>query len=238
MMIQARGPVWHRTQHKPGMIPKGRTGVDTAAPWSDRKRDGWGYGHGTFCMVAGKNRRRGAFTWRRHRSNAAKRLWLETGKWKGWMTTVRMDSQAADQDRFFQRQRQRRSLLRTTTRTGADKSPARTRMSQGLTKRKKKRLYKQRSYTVEPLQGWVKDIFALETCGMRGHAKNRWLFAAMGGVVQMHQDQAWQGGHSTGALTQAVLGRSDLTVRAWGATARGRVSVQHPADPCSWRRFS
>jgi hypothetical protein len=134
-------------------------------------------------------------------------MWLETGKLKGVMTTGLMDSKADDQARFFQMPRQRRILLLTTTRKGTDKSPARKRMIKGLTQRKNTRLYQQRSDTVEPMQGLVKDLFALATCWMRGHANNRWLFAAMGVVVQMHQYQAWQEGRSTWAITQEVLGR-------------------------------
>jgi hypothetical protein len=183
MMIQARGPVWHRKQQKLGIIPKGLTGLDTAASWSYSKSDGWVYGHGTFCMVACTNRILGAFKWMRNSANEAKRMWLETGKLKGLITTVLMD------------------------RKGTDKSPTRQRMIKVLTQRKNKRLYKQRSYTVEPMQGLVKDIFALETCWMRGNANNRWLFAAMGVVVQMHQYQAWQEGRSTWAIKQEVLGR-------------------------------
>jgi hypothetical protein len=118
-----------------------------------------------------------------------------------------MDSKADDQALFFQMQRPRRILLLTTTRTGADKSPARKRMITVLTQRKNKRLYKQRSYTVEPMPGLVRDIFALEPCWMRGNANNRWLFAAMGVVVHMHPYQAWQEGRSTWAIKQEVLGR-------------------------------
>ena len=72
-----------------------------------------------------------------------------------------------------------------------------------LNQRKNKKVYKQRSYTVEPMQGLLKDIFELERCWMRGNANNRWLFAAMGVAVQMHQYRAWQSepltvGHQTG----------------------------------------
>ena len=207
LRIHARGPVWHRQHQKLGIIPKGLTGLDTAASWSYRKSDGWVYGPGTFCMVACRNRIRGVFKWMRNRAHEAKRLWLETGQLKGLITTGLMDSKAADQALFFQRQRQRRILLLTTTRQGTDKSPARKRMIKGLTQRKNKRLYKQRSYTVEPMQGLVKDLFALETCWRRGNANNRWLLAAMGVVVHMHQYQAWQEGRSTWAITQEVLGR-------------------------------
>jgi hypothetical protein len=34
MMIQARAPVWHRKQHKQGIIPAGLTGLDTEATWN------------------------------------------------------------------------------------------------------------------------------------------------------------------------------------------------------------
>ena len=117
----------------------------------------------------------------------AKRLWLETGKLKGLLTTVLMDSKADDHALFFERQRQRHILVRTTTRKGQDKSPNRKRMIKVLQQPKNTLLYKQRSYTVEPLQGLVKDIFELERCWMRGNENNRWLFAAMGVVVQRHQ---------------------------------------------------
>jgi hypothetical protein len=42
---------------------------------------------------------------------------------------------------------------------------------------------------------------------MRGHANHRWLFAAMGVVVQMPQDRAWTEGRSTWAIKQEVRGR-------------------------------
>lgn len=207
MIVHARGPVWHRKQQKQGIIPEGLTGLDTDGTWSYSKSDGWVYGHGTFCMVACKSRVLGAFKWMRNSGNEAKRLWLEMGKLKGRITTVLMDSKADDKDLFFELQRQRGILLLTTPRKGADKSPERQRMIKVLKERKNKRLYKQRSYTVEPMQGLVKDIFELETCWMRGNESNRWLFAAMGVVIQMHQYRAWQEGRSTWAIKQEVLGR-------------------------------
>ena len=57
------------------------------------------------------------------------------------------------------------------------------------------------------MPGLVKDIFELERCWRRGHANNRWLFAAMGVVVQRQQYRAWTEGRSTWAIKQAVLGR-------------------------------
>ena len=143
----------------------------------------------------------------RNSAHEAKRMWRETGKLKGLITTVLMDSKADDQDLFREFQRQRGIWLLTTARKGADKSPGRQRMVQILKQRKNKHLYKQRSYTVEPMQGLVKDIFELERCWMRGTENNRWVFAAMGVAVQMHQYRAWQAGRSTWAIKQEVLGR-------------------------------
>jgi hypothetical protein len=80
-------------------------------------------------------------------------------------------------------------------------------MVQILKQRKNKRLYKQRRYTVEPMQGLIKDIYELERWWMRGKENNRWVFAAMGVAVPMPQYRAWQAGRSTWAIKQEVLGR-------------------------------
>jgi hypothetical protein len=50
-----------------------------------------------------------------------------------------------------------------------------------------------------------KDIFALERCWMRGHRNNRWLFAAMGVAVQLHQARALKTHRSTWKIKQEVL---------------------------------
>jgi hypothetical protein len=207
MMVHARGPVWHRKHQTQGIIPKGLRGLDTDGTWSYSKSEGWVYGHGTFCLVTSKHRMLGAFKWMRNSGNEAKRMWLETGKLKGWITTVLMDSKADAKDLFREFQRQRQMLLLTTPRKGADKSPARQRMVKVLKRRKNQRVYKQQSYTVEPMQGLIKDIFELERCWMRGSENNRWLFAAMGVVVQLHQYRAWRAGRSTWAIKPEVLGR-------------------------------
>jgi hypothetical protein len=156
--------------------------------------------------VACRTRRLGAFKWMRNRGNEAKRRWLETGKLKGLSTTVLMDSKADDQAVFREFQRQRQMRVLTTPRKGADKSRARQQRVKGLNQRKNKKLYKQRSSTVEPLPGLLKDIFELERCWMRGNANNRWLFAAMGVTVQMHQYRAWQEGRSPWAIKAEGLG--------------------------------
>jgi hypothetical protein len=128
-------------------------------------------------------------------------------KLKGLITTVLMDSKADDKDLFREFHRQRQMLLLTTPRKGAAKSPARQRMVRVLKQSKNQRIYKQRRYTVEPMQGLIKDIFELDKCWMRGRENNRWLFAAMGVAVQMHQYRAWQAGRSTWAIKPEVLGR-------------------------------
>jgi hypothetical protein len=207
MRVHARGPVWHRKQQVQGIIPKGLRGLDTDGTWSYSRSAGWVYGHGTFCLGACQHRILGAFKGMRNSANEANRMWLETGKLKGLITTVLMDSKADDQALFFELQRQRGMLLLTTTRKGADKSLARQRMVKVLKQKKNQRVYKQRRYTVEPRQGLLKDIFELERCWMRGTENNRWLFAAMGVAVQIHQYRAWAAGRSPWAIKQEVLGR-------------------------------
>jgi hypothetical protein len=67
-------------------------------------------------------------------------------------------------------------------------------------------IYKERGFRVEPMQGIVKDIFDLDRCWMRGNNNNRWLFAAMGLPVQMHQLIAYKKNKSTWQIKQQVLG--------------------------------
>jgi len=87
-----------------------------------------------------------------------------------------------------------------------DKTPHRKKMIQFMRKPKHQKIYRERSYKVEPMQGLVKDIFELDRCWMRGDDNNRWLFAAMGLTVQMHQLQAFKQGRSTWKIKELVLG--------------------------------
>jgi hypothetical protein len=41
---------------------------------------------------------------------------------------------------------------------------------------------------------------------MRGDSNNRWLFAAMGLTIQMHQFEAYKKGKSTWNIKEQVLG--------------------------------
>jgi hypothetical protein len=207
MRGHARGPVWHRKPQAQGIIPKGLHGLDSDGRWRYSRSEGWGYGHGTCCLVAWWTRLLGAFKWMRNSGNEAKRMWVGTGKLKGLVKTVLMASKADDQALFRAFQRQRGIRLLTTARKGAAKSPGRQRMVKILNQRKHKKVYKQRSYTVEPMQGLLKDIFELERCWMRGNRNNRWVFAARGVAVQLHQYRAWQAGRSPWAIKQEVLGR-------------------------------
>ena len=207
IMVRARGPVWHRKHQQQGIMPAGLKGLDTEAMWSYSKSDGWVYGHGTFCMVACGHCMLGAFPGMRNSANEAKRMWLATGKLQGRMTTVLMDSKADDKDVFRELRRQRGIRLLTTPRKGSAIRPERQRMVKVLKQKRHQHLYQQRRYTVEPMQGLITDIVDLETCWLRGQAPNRWLFAALGVVMQMHQYRAWQEGRSTWAIKQEVLGQ-------------------------------
>ena len=82
----------------------------------------------------------------------------------------------------------------TYYRPDMDKTPVRRKMIAFMQKPKHKTIYRERSYKVEPMQGLVKDIFELDRCWMRGDENNRWIFAAMGLTIQMHQLQAFKQG--------------------------------------------
>jgi hypothetical protein len=129
-----------------------------------------------------------------------------TGQLRGMVTTVIMDGKADDQALFAEFQRQRQMTLLTTPRKNSDHTEARRQMIHILNRPKNRKLRQQRGQTVEPMQGVVKDIFALERCWMRGHRNNRWLFAAMGVAVQLHQAQALQEKRSTWKIKHEVLG--------------------------------
>jgi hypothetical protein len=206
MMNKALGPVWHTTQKAPGIIPEGLRGLDQEATWRKRHSDGWVYGHGSFCVVSHRPCVLGAFKYMRNSANEAKRLWWETGQLRGLVTTVIVDGKADDQALFAEFQRQRKMTLLTTPRKHSDPTEARQRMIQVLNLPIHRTLRQQRGQTVEPRQGVSKDIFALDWCWMRGHRNNRWLFAAMGVAVQLHQARALKAHRSTWKIKQEVLG--------------------------------
>ena len=133
-------------------------------------------------------------------------MWLETGHLKGQVDYVAMDSKADDSDLFREFSRQRKMKMITYCRQNMDKTPDRKKMISFMKKPKHKKIYRERSYKVEPMQGLVKDIFELDRCWMRGNDNNRWLFAAMGVAVQMHQLQAFKQGKSTWNVKELVLG--------------------------------
>ena len=206
MMTRAKGPVWHKKQKEQNIIPKGLSGIDKEATWSFSKADRWIYGHGTFSMVSHRIPVLGCFIWMPNSSNEAKRLWMESGRYTDRLDTVVMDSKADDYDLFREFQKQRHMTLLTRCRKNMNKTPERRRMIAVMKQRKHKKLLKERKYTVEPMQGLVKNIFDLDRCWMRGNKNNRWLFAAMGLAIQMHQLHAYRNKRSTWSIKSEVLG--------------------------------
>lgn len=89
---------------------------------------------------------------------------------------------------------------------GMDKTPSRKKMIRELRNKKLRKIYRQRSTTVEPMQGLMANIFDLDRCWMRGDENNRWAFAAMGVAVQMAQLKAYRRGKSTWSVKDEVLG--------------------------------
>ena len=133
-------------------------------------------------------------------------MWCETGHLKGHVDYVAMDSKADSYPLFREIGRQRSMTLVTSSRRKENKSAERICMHRLMQTPKLKRIYKERAYRVEPMQGLVKDIFELDRCWMRGSKNNRWLFAAMGLTVQMHQLSAYKEHRSTWKIKADVLG--------------------------------
>jgi hypothetical protein len=206
MMNRAKGPVWHKKQKDKGIIPKNLRGIDKQASWCKSNADGWVYGHGSFCLTSHKVPFLGCFVWMKNSSNEAKRLWLETSYYKGLIDYVAMDSKADDYDLYREFERQRKIRLVTFCRKNMDKTEKRRRMIADMRQSHHKQIYKERGYRVEPMQGLVKEIFDLNRCWMKGNNNNRWLFAAMGLTVQMHQLMAYRKKKSTWRIKQQVLG--------------------------------
>ena len=206
MMNRAKGPLWHKKQKEQGIIPKNLRGIDKDATWAKSKADGWVYGHGSFSLAAHTVPVLGCFIWMRNSANEAKRMWLETGHIKDRIDYVAMDSKADDYDLFREMDRQRKITLITYCRQNMTVSENRQRMLQIMKQPKHRQIYKERAYRVEPMQGLVKDIFELDRCRMRGDKSNRWLFAAMGLTIQMHQLRAYRQKQSTWSIKQEVLG--------------------------------
>jgi len=206
MMTKARGPVWHQKQRKQGLVPAGLTGLDRDATWSYSHADGWVYGHGAFCVVSHQTPILGLFQWMPNAAHEAKRLKTEIVGFTGMVKTGCMDSKADDQKLYALLRRDHQMQLLTVPRHGMDKTPARQEMIRAMQTLRNRRTYQQRATTVEPMQGLVKELFALETCWMRGDASNRWLFAAMGVAVQIAPRQAHRRGASTWNIKEEVLG--------------------------------
>ena len=148
----------------------------------------------------------GRFVWMKNSANEAKRLRFECAPYKGLLDYVSMDSKADDCDLYRELGRQRKTKLVTCCREHMNKTDKRRQMIADMHQQRHKQIYKERGYRVEPMQGIVKDIFDLNRCWMRGNDNNRWLFAAMGLTVQMHQLKAYENNQSTWQIKNQVLG--------------------------------
>jgi hypothetical protein len=206
MMVKAKGPVWHKRQKKQGIIPKGLHGIDKEATWGKSGADGWVYGYGSFCLTPHTIPIVGIFQWMPNSGNEAKRMEIEIIKYENIIKKVFMDSKADDQKIYFRLKEEHHIELVTVPRKGMDKSESRKKMIKEMLTRQNKKDYKERSITVEPMQGVVAEIFELDRCWIRGNENNRWVFAAMGIAVQIAQWNAYEQKRSTWKIKSDVLG--------------------------------
>lgn len=152
----------------------------------------------------------GLFVWMPNSGNEAKRMEQEIIKYRNLVKIACMDSKADDSEFYFNLQKNYEMQLLTKARKRMNKTPLRKLMIKQMATRKFKKIYQQRSTTVEPMQGLVDNIFDLETSWMRGENNNRWLFAAMGVAVQMAQLQAYKNHQSTWNIKSLVLGTWEM----------------------------
>jgi hypothetical protein len=148
----------------------------------------------------------GLLQWRSNAGHEAKRLAPEVITSAGMSKKSFMDSKADDQALDFGLKKNSRMQLVTVPRKGMDTSASRQRMIKHMLTKQHTQDDQERSTTVEPMQGLVADIFALERCWMRGEVNHRGLFAAMGVAGQMAQWTAWKHKRSTWNVTSDVLG--------------------------------
>lgn len=206
MMTSAKGGVWHKKDKQKGIVPEGLTGLDKSATWSYSLADGWVYGHGSFAVVSHQRPVLLQFKWMPNSAHEAKRMEQEIIKLADHLETVCMDSKADDEKMFTRLKNEQGIKLLTVPRSKMDKSEARKQMIAEQMRIENRQIYKQRSITVEPMQGLIKELFELEHCWMRGDESNRWLFAAMGIAAQMAQRSAYFNNSSTWNIKNEVLG--------------------------------
>ncbi len=205
-MIKAKGPVWHQKDKAANRVPPRLKGLDKEATWSKSRADGWVYGHGSFSMVSHEIPVLGCFMWMPNSGHEAKRMYEEAQYYQGSLVYLVMDSKADDQNLLSHLKENYQINLATVCRKHMNKTEGRRNMIRLMQKPKYRKLLKERSQTVEPMQGIVKDIFELDRCWMRSNSSNRWLFAAMGIAVQMAQLNAVKENKSTWEIKSEVLG--------------------------------
>jgi len=159
MMTRARGGVWHKKDKEKGIVPIGLTGLDKEATWSFSIADGWLYGHSSFAIVSHQIPVLLQFKWMRNSAHEAKQMESEIVKLADHLEIVCMDSKADDEKMFTRLKTKADIKLLTVPRSKMDKSAARKRMIAEQMKPENRQIYKQRSITVEPMQGLVKELF-------------------------------------------------------------------------------
>jgi len=206
MMIKAKGPVWHKKHKAQNIVPKGLTGLDKEATWSKSRADDWVYGHGSFSIVSHGIPVLGGFMWMTNSAHEAKRMYTEAQYYQDRLNYLVMDSKADDKDLFRDLKQDYDIRLATVCRRHMNKTPERKAMIKAMKTRLCQKYLKERGQTVEPMQGLVKEIFDLDRCWMRRNDSNRWLFAAMGLAIQIHQLRAYRQKRSTWEIKSEVLG--------------------------------
>jgi hypothetical protein len=201
MMNRAEGPVWHKRMKEKGIIPKG---TDKEAAWCRSAGDGWVYGYGSFSPASHGVAVPGCFMLMKNSGHEAERMRSETSYHQDVADYTVTDSEA---DRYgLFRELRRQSGMASVTECRKNKTETEEREKMSLFTDRHKKLYAERSYTAEPMQGSVKDISDLSGCHMKGSISNRRLSAAMGLTVRMYQLTAWRENRPTFEIRDDVSG--------------------------------
>jgi hypothetical protein len=94
-----------------GIIPKNLRRIDKQAEWCKFNADGWIHGPDRFCLTAHMVAFIGCFVWMKSSTNEAKRLWLETARYKGMIDYVATAPKADEYDLFREFSRQHKITL-------------------------------------------------------------------------------------------------------------------------------
>jgi len=168
-LIKADGPVWHQEQKKEGIIPAGLRNLDREAEWGHSHYHGWIYGykvHGS-CTASGSVH---IFTDATvTKGNAADNMvYAQRIEFIPALTEDVLADTGFDDGKLFRSLEEKGKHLYVPIGASASTSPERLRWVARCQSEDGKRKYKLREVSIEPLFGYIKELFDLEQLHVKG----------------------------------------------------------------------